>query len=78
MEDTETETAIFCNLVKFAEVGLGHQPNHKTLSLQYFLPARYAVEMQDQNLLEWPTNEWSDLKPKPLEEAHARHCLDYQ
>lgn len=30
-----------------------------------------------QNLQEWPTNVWTNLRPT-LERAHAGHCLDGQ
>lgn len=29
-----------------------------------------------QNFRGWPNNNWSNLRPKTGDEAHAKHCLD--
>lgn len=49
MRDTEPEPVIFCNLVRLPVVELGNQPNHKTLHLQFFLPAGCTRVMVTQN-----------------------------
>ena len=45
MEDTESESAIFCNQARFPMIGLGHQIIHKTFNLQSVLPVRWTGAM---------------------------------
>jgi len=70
MGETEPELAIFCNQARLPPVeGLGHHLSHKAFDLQFILPARCGEVKIPQNLWEWPTNDWSSLRPKPGEEA---------
>lgn len=53
------------------------QSSHKTFNLQSVLLARYARAKVPQNLWEWPTNTWFNLRPT-LQGDYALHCLDGQ
>lgn len=57
-------------------VGLVHQHNPKTFDLQSILPEKCAKAMLSQNLCEWSTNNWFNLRPLPGEGAHVQYFLD--
>lgn len=65
MEYMESEIPFFCNHARFSVFRLGHQPNHKTFDLKFFLPVGCAGAMVTQNLLEWPTNNFFKLRHTP-------------
>ena len=49
-----------------------------TYGLQSVLPTRCAGLKVVQSLWEWPSNDWSTLRPTIEKGVHARHCLDGQ
>jgi hypothetical protein len=71
MGDMEPEPSTFYNQARLPVVGLGHQPSHKSFNLQPALPARCAGAMVVQNSREWPTTDWSNLRPTLGVGAHA-------
>jgi hypothetical protein len=54
--------------------GLGH----KTIDLQFALPTGCAGAKVAQKWWEWPTNDWSSLRPMPWAGAHFWHCPEVQ
>lgn len=69
MDDSESELSIFCNQARFPVVGLGYQPSYKTwptTCLDYKM-----CWGNGGSLLEWQTNDWSNLShPSPCEGPH--------
>lgn len=65
IDDSEPEATIFYSKAEVPVVGLVHQPNHKTFDLQSILPEKCAGALVSQNLCEWSTNNWFNLRPMP-------------
>lgn len=62
---------VFCNQARLSVVGLENQPSHKTYDLQSILSARCAGSIMTENVWEWSTNIWFNLKPMPQEGVNA-------
>lgn len=74
MEDTEPEQSTSGKQAMLPSVGKPTQPQN--LWPINILPARYPEEVVAQS--ERTTSAWPNLRPKPQEGAHAKHCLDNQ
>jgi hypothetical protein len=45
MGDMDHELVMFCNQERLPVMGLGYQLSHKSFSLHFVLPVRWALEM---------------------------------
>ena len=78
MGNAEPEPAISCNQARLPVEGLAHQPSHKNLDLRLVLLARCPGVKVAQKLWEWPTSDWSSLRPIPCEVTPPQHCPGVQ
>jgi hypothetical protein len=69
-EDMEPEVATSCSKVGFPVEGLGHQPIHILLSLNFILPIRSSGLKKEQRLGEWPNHDCHNLRPIPWERTN--------
>jgi hypothetical protein len=70
MEDSESERSILCNQTRC------DSDTNQGAKTSLFLACKMCRAMVVQNLWEWPTNDWCNLRPKPQGGHHSQCCLD--
>lgn len=59
-------------------LGSNVTPMLQNLPLAIYPVCKMYGGNERQNLLEWPANDWFNLRVPPGEGTHAQHCLDDQ
>lgn len=67
----EPEVAISSNQVRLPVEGGRHQPTHKTIDPNFFLPPRSVRIKMEQRLSLWPTNGFPNWRPIPWERTNT-------
>lgn len=75
--EMETEMATSCNQERLPMEGSEHHLSYTTLDPQFVMPIIWVGIKLEQKLKEWPTHDWTNLRPTAWERTHTWHILLY-